>query len=64
MIMLIEPLLLRIPRGAMSRLRLVVYRVLRMRQDRKNRMGDGGRVRRCSQIATGNNDAFIQGCWL
>jgi maltose O-acetyltransferase len=62
--MLIEPLLLRIPRGAMSRLRLSVYRVLGMRQGKKNRMEGGGRVRRCSQIAIGDNNAFTQGCWL
>lgn len=62
--MLIEPLLLRIPRGAMSRLRLSVYRVLGMRQGKKNRMEGGGRVRRCSQIAIGDYNAFTQGCWL
>jgi acetyltransferase-like isoleucine patch superfamily enzyme len=62
--MLIEPLFLRVPRGAMSRLRLAVYRVLGMRQGKKNRMEGGGRVRRCSQIAIGDNNAFTQGCWL
>jgi acetyltransferase-like isoleucine patch superfamily enzyme len=62
--MLIEPLLLRIPRGAMSRLRLSVYRVFGMRQGKRNRMEGGGRVRRCSQIAIGDNNAFTQGCWL
>jgi acetyltransferase-like isoleucine patch superfamily enzyme len=62
--MLIEPLLLRIPRGATSRLRLSVYRVLGMRLGEKNRMEGGGRVRRCSQIAIGDNNAFTQGCWL
>jgi acetyltransferase-like isoleucine patch superfamily enzyme len=60
----IEPWLLRIPRGAMSRLRLLVYRVLGMRQGMKNRMEGGGRVRRCSQIAIGDNNAFTEGCWL
>jgi len=60
----IESLLLRVPRGAMSRLRLMVYRALGMRQGRGNRMEGGGRVRRCSQIAIGNNNAFTQGCWL
>ena len=44
--MFIEPLLLRIPRGAMSRVRLLVYRALGMRQGKKNRMEGGGRVRR------------------
>ena len=62
--MLIEPLFLRVPRGAMSRLRLAVYRALGMRQGKKNRMEGGGRVRRCSQIAIGDNNAFTQGCWL
>jgi acetyltransferase-like isoleucine patch superfamily enzyme len=60
----IEPLLLRIPRGATSRLRLLVYWALGMRQGKKNRMEGGGRVRRCSQIAIGDNNAFTQGCWL
>jgi acetyltransferase-like isoleucine patch superfamily enzyme len=62
--MLIEPLVLRIPRGAMSRLRLMVYRALGMRQGKKNRMEGGGRVRRCNQIIIGDNNAFTQGCWL
>jgi acetyltransferase-like isoleucine patch superfamily enzyme len=62
--MSIEPLLLRMPRGAVSRLRLMVYRALGMRQGSKNRMEGGGRVRRCSQIAIGDNNAFTQGCWL
>ena len=61
---LFEPLFLRIPRGAMSRLRLAVYRALGMRQGKMNRMEGGGRVRRCSQIALGDNNAFTQGCWL
>jgi acetyltransferase-like isoleucine patch superfamily enzyme len=62
--MFVEPLLLRIPRGAMSRVRLLVYRLLGMQQGKKNRMEGGGRVRRCRQIAIGNNNAFTQGCWL
>jgi acetyltransferase-like isoleucine patch superfamily enzyme len=62
--MLIESLLLRVPRGAMSRLRLAAYRVLGMRQGKKNRMEGGGRVRRCRQIAIGDYNAFTQGCWL
>jgi len=60
----IEPWVLRMPRGAMSRVRLLVYRALGMRQGKKNRMEGGGRVRRCSQIAIGDNNAFTQGCWL
>ena len=42
----------------------MVYRALGMRQGKKNRMEGGGRVRRCSQIAIGDNNAFTQGCWL
>lgn len=62
--MSIEPLLLRIPRGATSRVRLLVYRTLGMRQGKKNRMEGGGRVRRCSQITIGDYNSFTQGCWL
>jgi acetyltransferase-like isoleucine patch superfamily enzyme len=64
MAMSLEPLLLRMPRGAMSRVRLMLYRALGMRQGKRNRMEGGGRVRRCSQIAIGDNNAFTQGCWL
>ena len=60
----LEPGLLRIPRGIMSRLRLRIYRSLGMRQGKHNRMEGGGRVRRCSQIEIGDNNAFTQGCWL
>ena len=62
--MLVEPLLLRVPRGAASRVRLLVYRSFGMQQGKKNRMEGGGRVRRCSQIIIGDNNAFTQGCWL
>ena len=60
----VEALLLRIPRGAMSRVRLFVYRGLGMRLGKRNRMEGGGRVRRCAQIAIGDCNAFTQGCWL
>jgi maltose O-acetyltransferase len=60
----IEALLLRIPRGAMSRVRLLLYRSLGMRLGKRNRMEGGGRVRRCGQIAIGDYNAFTQGCWL
>ena len=60
----IEPLLLRIPRGAASRVRLAVYRALGMRLGAHNRMEGGGRVRRCRQIAIGDYNSFTQGCWL
>src|SRR5215469_16518684 len=62
--MSMEQLLLRTPRGAFSRVRLMIYRALGMRQGRKNRMEGGGRVRRCNQISIGDNNAFTQGCWL
>jgi acetyltransferase-like isoleucine patch superfamily enzyme len=60
----LEPLLLRIPRGLTSRIRLQFYRALGMRIGRRNRMEGGGRVRRCTQIAIGDYNAFTQGCWL
>lgn len=60
----LEPLLLRIPRGIASRLRLFAYRALGMKQGERNRMEGGGRVRRCSQIEIGSHNAFTQGCWL
>lgn len=59
-----ESLLLRIPRGAMSRIRLTAYRLLGMKQGQRNRMEGGGRCRRLNQIAIGNFNAFTQGCWL
>jgi acetyltransferase-like isoleucine patch superfamily enzyme len=62
--MWVEPYLLRVPRGAMSRLRLLAYRALGMRQGRRNRMEGGGRVRRCCQIVIGDYNSFTQGCWL
>jgi carbonic anhydrase/acetyltransferase-like protein (isoleucine patch superfamily) len=60
----LELIVLRIPRVATSRVRLSVYRALGMRLGRCNRMEGGGRVRRCRQIAIGDNNAFTQGCWL
>lgn len=60
----LEPLLLRMPRGLASRIRLQFYRALGMQQGKKNRMEGGGRVRRCRQIAIGDYNAFTQGCWL
>lgn len=60
----IEPLLIRIPRGLASRFRLLVYRLLGMKQGNKNRMEGGGRCRRVRQIQIGNYNAFTQGCWL
>jgi acetyltransferase-like isoleucine patch superfamily enzyme len=63
-IAMMEALLTRIPRGAMSRIRLAMYRLLGMKQGHHNRMEGGGRCRRLSQIVIGNYNAFTQGCWL
>ena len=60
----IEPLLIRIPRGLASRVRLFVYRMLGMKQGVRNRMESGGRCRRLNQIEIGSDNAFTQGCWL
>src|SRR2546430_6711828 len=59
-----EALLLRIPRGLASRIRLVFYRLLGMKQGMRNRMEGGGRCRRVKQIRIGDYNAFTQGCWL
>ena len=59
-----ERLLLKVPRGLMSRLRLFAYRLLGMKQGVHNRMEGGGRCRRLSQIQIGSSNAFSQGCWL
>ena len=60
----VEHLLFQAPRGALSRVRLLIYRLLGMRMGRRNRMEGGGRVRRCAQIEIGSLNAFTQGCWL
>jgi acetyltransferase-like isoleucine patch superfamily enzyme len=60
----LEPIFLRVPRGAMSRLRLLFYRALGMRQGKRNRMEGSGRVRRCRQVVIGHYNYFTQGCWL
>lgn len=60
----LEPLILRVPRGFKSRVRLFIYRVLGMRMGIKNRMEGGGRCRRLSQIEIGDYNSFTQGCWL
>ena len=59
-----ESLLLVVPRGLLSRFRLMVYRRLGMRTGVKNRMEGGGRCRRLRQIQLGDFNAFTQGCWL
>src|SRR5277367_6833400 len=60
----LEPLFLRMPRGAMSRVRLSLYRFFGMHMGKRNRMEGGGRVRRCSQISIGDYNTFTQGCAL
>ncbi len=59
-----EALLIRVPRGLASRVRLFIYRALGMKQGSHNRMEGGGRCRRLSQIEIGSYNAFTQGCWL
>ena len=59
-----EPLLLRMPRGLASRIRLTMYRLIGMKQGMRNRMEGGGRCRRLKQIEIGSYNAFTQGCWL
>ena len=59
-----DQFLLTAPRGAISRMRLSIYRLLGMRMGQRNRMEGGGRVRRCSQIEIGSFNAFSQGAWL
>jgi acetyltransferase-like isoleucine patch superfamily enzyme len=59
-----EALLMRIPRGAISRLRVFFYRLLGMKIGRRNRMEGGGRCRRLRQIEIGSYNSFTQGCWL
>src|SRR4029077_3243592 len=59
-----EAWFLRIPRGGMSRVRLLFYRLLGMKQGRRNRMEGGGRCRRLKQIEIGDYNSFTQGCWL
>ena len=59
-----ERLLLKVPRGLMSRVRLFFYGLLGMKQGCRNRMEGGGRCRRLNQIQIGNFNAFTQGAWL
>ncbi len=62
--MRIERVLLKTPRGLMSRLRLSLCRALGMRMGKKNRMEGGGRFRRLNQIEIGDFNDFTQGCCL
>src|SRR5712692_8450898 len=60
----VECILFTATRGAASRVRLLVCRLLGMKMGVRNRMEGGGRVRRCSQIQLGSYNAFTQGAWL
>jgi acetyltransferase-like isoleucine patch superfamily enzyme len=60
----LEYMLLVATRGAASRVRIAVYRMLGMKIGARNRMEGGGRVRWCSQIEIGSYNAFTQGAWL
>jgi maltose O-acetyltransferase len=60
----LEYLLFTASRGAASRIRLLVYRLLGMQMGIRNRVEGGGRVRRCRQIHIGDYNAFTQGAWL
>ncbi|MEP7165507.1 MAG: acyltransferase [Ferruginibacter sp.] len=59
----LEPLLLRMPRGFTSKLRLGLYRLLGMQTGTKNRM-EKSRCRRVKQIMIGNDNAFTEGIML
>jgi acetyltransferase-like isoleucine patch superfamily enzyme len=59
----LEPYLLKMPRGLMSRLRVWSYRRLGLKSGPRNRL-EAVRCRRLSQIEIGNLNAFTQGCWL
>lgn len=60
---LIEPLLLRIPYGFTSRIRIAIYRCLGMQIGKKNRF-ESGRIRRCKAVKIGNWNAFTEGWFL
>lgn len=59
----LEHYLLTAPRGAMSRIRMVLYRALGLHAGRGNRL-ERVRCRRLSQIQLGDLNALSEGCWL
>jgi len=59
----LEALCLRLPQGFASRLRVALYRFLGLRAGRPIRM-ERGRIRRCTQIVIGDNNAFSAGWQL
>jgi acetyltransferase-like isoleucine patch superfamily enzyme len=60
----LEALCFRVPRGLLSKVRLLIYQAFGMTQGVGNRMEGKGRVRRCKQIIIGDYNAFTEGCWL
>jgi len=59
----LEPLLLRMPIGFMSRIRVMLYKVLGLNIGNNNRF-ERGRIRRCRNITIGNNNAFTEGYFI
>lgn len=59
----IEPFLFRIPYGLISRIRVLIFRVLGMQLGNRNRF-EAGRIRRISQIKMGNLNHFTEGWFL
>lgn len=59
----IEAMILRVPQGCTSRVRVALYRLLGMKVARRLRM-ESGRIRRCSQISIGSYNAFSAGWQL
>lgn len=59
----IEPLLLRVPYGVMSRFRVLVYKFLGMSMGSQNRF-ESGRTRRVTQIKIGKLNHFTEGWFL
>jgi acetyltransferase-like isoleucine patch superfamily enzyme len=58
-----ERFLLDVPRGVVSRFRLLVYRLLGLRAGRRNRL-EGIRCRQLHQIELGEFNSFSAGCQL
>lgn len=59
----IAHMLLMVPRGLMSRVRIALFRALGMRIGRRNRF-ERVRCRRLSQIQIGSFNSLTEGCWL
>lgn len=59
----IEPLFFRMPYGLMSRLRVLIFRLMGMTLGKRNRF-EAGRIRRISQIKMGRLNHFSEGWYL